>query len=564
MSSGLSFEGFKIKRLSDIIDELTTALKAQFGNIDTDADSVFGQLIGVLSKPIADAWETIESVYYSRYPDAAIGTSLDYASGLTGATRLGATYSRGFIGLHGTWNTTVPVGTQFSTLGKKDIFVLNADTIINNLNTGDIFVTVETPAGSGGILYSVNISGTECGFTTSIAMTTEEIATQIKSNILSAFGSGITVTDYVNGTLRLQSDNTIIPMLIIVTPDILSWSSPGAVTALEIGAVTATAGELVTIETPVSGLDSVINYDDITAGRDLESDTAFRQRRLLELMISGAGTVESIRSKILQEVENVTDCAVFENDTDVSVGIMTPHSLQVVATGGNEQTIANKLWLIKPAGIATIGSVSKTVIDSMGLAHNVRFNRAYTRYAWVWAILTTFGVGEEETFPVDGADQVKGKIKDYGDTISMGRDVIPQRFYKPINEVSGIESTDLWISLPQYTLAIVDGTFVNLAALYAYLASLRTPTTGELFAVLGSGDTTDDALETAKGSAVVANDVFAILNLTTPAVTYVGNLEVDPTTVSPSATPYVQYNLEVAPTEHSEFSLTRITVAVAP
>jgi len=563
MSFGLSFEGFQIKRLPDIIDELVIDLKTQFGNIDTEADSVFGQLIGVLAKPIADAWEILESIYFSRYPETAIGTSLDYAASLTGAIRLPATYSVGGVGLHGSWSTTVPNGTQFSTLDHKNIFILNGDVYISNEDVSQIYISIESPAGGPGVIYSVLINGIECGLTSAGAMTIEEVAAQLAINIVSAYPDSISVFDCLNGTVFVYS--TTLLMTVVLTASILSWSTPAPITAQEIGEITANAGEIVNIETPVSGLDSVINYESVTVGRNAESDTAFRQRRLIELMVSGAGTVESIQSKILQSVAQVTDCAVFENDTDVSVGIMTPHSVQVIVTGGDDQSIANEIWLVKPAGIATIGSISKTVIDSLGLGHTIKFNRAYIRYAWVWAILTPFGVGEEETFPSDGATQVQDKIKLYGDTIGMGRDLIPQRFYKPINEVSGVMSTDLWIALPQYTLTIIDSSYADLAALYVYLATFRAPGTGELFAVQGSGDTTDNALATAKGGAVVDGDVFAISGLAPSAsVAYVGNLLIDPSTVAPSATPYVQYNHVVGPTEHSEFSLTRITVAVAP
>jgi uncharacterized phage protein gp47/JayE len=562
MNFGISSEGFLIKRLPDIIDEITTALKDQFGNIDSGADSVFGQIIGVLAKPIADLWELAEKEYFSRYPDTAEGISLDYAAGITGAVRLDATYSRGVVGLHGTVATIVPNGTQLSTLDHKNIFLIEGDTEITNVDIQQIYVSVETAASGPGEVYSVIINSIECGLTSAGAMTVEEIAAQVALNIVAAFPDSVSVFDCLNGTLLVFSLSML--MTVALTADILSWSTPGLVTSQEIGAVAADDGEIVNIETPVSGLDSVINYEPVEMGRDLETDIEFRKRRLIELMISGAATAEAIRSKIIQGVTGVTDCQVFENDTDSTVGIMTPHSIHVVLTGGDEQAIAEKIWLVKAAGIETIGSISKTVIDSEGLAHVIKFSRAYTRYAWVYAILTVFTVGDEEVFPVDGVTQVKDKIKDYGDTINLGYDLLIQRFFKPINEVVGVESTDLYICLPQYTLTIIDESYADLTALIAYLTTLRAPTVGELFAVLGSGDTIDNALATAKGSAVVENDVFAISGISPAAVTYVGNLLVDPTTVPIGDSPYVQYNQVVSPLEHSEFSLDRIIVTLAP
>ena len=46
---------------------------------------------------------------------------------------------------------------------------------------------------------------------------------------------------------------------------------------------------------------------------------------------------------------------------------------------------------------------------------------------------------------------------------------------------------------------------------------------GLVFKVTGTGDTTDNALENAKGSAPAANDLFAVTNITTEEVVYIGN-----------------------------------------
>lgn len=559
MTFGLTDDGFLIKRLPDILDEIVSDLKAQFGNIDSSADSVFGQLIGVLAKREADVWEAFESLYFSRYPDTATGAALDYAAGLTGISRLPATYSTGLVALIGDEGTVVPEGTQFSSLENKDVFSLDSDTEISAVDVTDIFINVEQAADDAGVIFSVDINEEECGLTSGAAMTVEEVSAAISANITSTFGTLITITDYLNGALRLRSPT--LPLTVIVTDDLLSWGTPGEITAGEIGSVSAAAKDIVNIDTPVSGLDSVVNYDEIDAGRNLESDTALRQRRLIELTIAGAGTVESIRSKILQNVADVTACAVFENDTDTTVGIMTPHSLQAVVSGGDEQEIADMIWQVKPAGIATIGSVSKTVLDSQGLGHTIKFNRAYERIAWVYAIITPFTAGEEEVFPDDGVAQVAEKLLAYGESLDMGKDIIPQRFYKPINEVTGIDYTDLWVAVPEYTAAIVDETYADLEALFAYLTTLRAPYYGDLIAVLGAGDTTDDALATAKGGAVVANDVFAVSELSPlAAVTYVGNLGIDPTTVLPSETPFSQTNIEIGDTEQPVFNSGRITV----
>jgi hypothetical protein len=52
---GLSPQGFKQKRLTDIIQSMNSRIANQLGvQISTEANSVFGQLIGVFSYEIAD------------------------------------------------------------------------------------------------------------------------------------------------------------------------------------------------------------------------------------------------------------------------------------------------------------------------------------------------------------------------------------------------------------------------------------------------------------------------------------------------------------------------------
>ena len=66
---GLTSEGFKQKRLADIIQSMNNRIADQLGvQISTEANSVFGQLIGVFSYEIADLWEQTAQVYGAMYP----------------------------------------------------------------------------------------------------------------------------------------------------------------------------------------------------------------------------------------------------------------------------------------------------------------------------------------------------------------------------------------------------------------------------------------------------------------------------------------------------------------
>jgi hypothetical protein len=96
--------------------------------------------------------------------------------------------------------------------------------------------------------------------------------------------------------------------------------------------------------------------------------------------------------------------------------------------------------------------------------------------------------------------------------------------------IGDTDDADLQAALvyPQLTMTVTDATDADLATFFAaagelYVALTRAPAVGDAFKVTGVGDTTDNALQTAKGGAVAANDVFIVSNIGTPAVVYAGN-----------------------------------------
>ncbi len=122
MTYGITADGLVIKTLADIQEELETALRVTFGaQINTSAQSVFGQLIGIFSEREALLWELLSDLYNAQYPSTAEGVSLDLAAALTGHARLPAIASRiEEVELSGTAGTIVPAGVIFSVADNPD------------------------------------------------------------------------------------------------------------------------------------------------------------------------------------------------------------------------------------------------------------------------------------------------------------------------------------------------------------------------------------------------------------------------------------------------------------
>ncbi len=225
----------------------------------------------------------------------------------------------------------------------------------------------------------------------------------------------------------------------------------GNMQALEAGEVLALAGTLTNIETPVSGWDSVTNPDDGDTGRDEESDSELRQRRQESLQISGAGTVEAIRSRLLQQVDGVSAATIIENpgDTEDAEG-RPPHSFESLVVGGTTADIADLIWQAKPAGIQTVGQITETVTDSQGETHDISFSRPIDVYIWAKVVVN---VGDSDEFPDTASAKatIKEEIVNYGQAqFEVGNAVIYQALYGPIyRNVPGIASVTVEIAANQ-------------------------------------------------------------------------------------------------------------------
>ena len=121
--SGLTPTGFDRKRLVDILSDIETAQKAIFGeNIDLNSESRFGQLNGILSEAISDAWESQEDVYESFIPASSSGVSLSDLVQLNGIRRDDGDNSTVTATITGTVGLVIPAGSQASVVGTEAVF----------------------------------------------------------------------------------------------------------------------------------------------------------------------------------------------------------------------------------------------------------------------------------------------------------------------------------------------------------------------------------------------------------------------------------------------------------
>ena len=429
---GLSAEGFKQKRLTDIIQSMNSRISDQLGvQIATEPNSVFGQLVGVFSYEIADLWEQASQVYGAMYPHTASGVSLDNASALAGISPIQAEKTTVICTCYGTPGTMIPYGSQ---IGSQNLTFECAETSAYIDTSKASYVGISVPSVVVGNTYSVTIDGTIYSYTAVTDDTPSLVLTGIGSQISVA---GITAS-VNNDVLEITTDDQQDSFDVIASANlnIDSVGSPVKFSCTEVGAITPSIGTLTTIITNYAGWESVNNLVSANVGRKAETDTALRQRWNSSLYTRSVAMTDSIASALLT-LNGVTSATVYENETDsTDADGRPPHSIEAVVGGGDADAIGLAIWQKKSAGIDTYGSQSVSVTDSQGFAHNINFNRPLPIEVWLNISVTEY---PEESLPADATTRIIDAVMNYASTLTVGNDVIIQRFMGEIyRNISGI------------------------------------------------------------------------------------------------------------------------------
>lgn len=245
--------------------------------------------------------------------------------------------------------------------------------------------------------------------------------------------------------------------------------------ALEYGAIgNVEVGEIVVVGNPMPGINSVTNTIALRDGQDEETDAELIKRYYDSLGKLGNRRVESIKAKVLDEVEGVRACVVIENDTmQEDADGRPPKSFETILLGGEPADIARKIFEAKPGGIQAYGKTVESVNDSHGMAHQIGFT-----YATVVPVYVKVYVKKTKDYPINGDDQIKEQVVKYiGGTyenelhggVGMSENVIVSRCESRMFVVDGVKDVRVELS--------TDGTaFKNENVLIAFPQVAETDT----------------------------------------------------------------------------------------
>lgn len=451
----LSSTGLYPLRYETVEAQIDDAIQQAFGgNIDLSSDSLMGVYADVFGISETELWELSQAVYDSANLMSAEGYLLDNLALLVGIVRLPASSTRGVLWVGAKDGTVLPAESRFQSI-VGDYFISELAT---NITTGAcVRTTMVVSDLVQGESYTVTINGN--------VFRREATANQTKMDILKYFEEVLptdgVVTTELGGT---QTD----PFLIIehveptTTMDISATSylsfpeviCPTIISAEEVGAIEVEPNT-VTTYVPDSNsqitLDYISNPLSLVTGRELESDGDLRARLLVHYTTVAGGTPDAIANTV-RGLEGVNSVKVIENlTTTTNSRGMPPKSFQVIVDKGTDQLIAEAIWSAKPAGIHCYAdrfsplTISKNVLDYNSQSHLIRFIRPVTRYVWIYCQYTLYS---EEIFPTSGELIMKEELAAFGQTLGIGNDIIPDRFYPSVyRNVKGVDDVELYFAV---------------------------------------------------------------------------------------------------------------------
>ena len=150
--------GFERPTYDEILENQINRAKTLFGDtIDTSELTALGKYIRINVADIDTLYQTLEGVYYARFPNTASGVSLDRLCPFAGITRNAATYARHKVTLTGTAGATIEAGFEVSNENQSAVFHLIDDYVIGDSGTVTAYVDCNE-AGTVGNITSASIN----------------------------------------------------------------------------------------------------------------------------------------------------------------------------------------------------------------------------------------------------------------------------------------------------------------------------------------------------------------------------------------------------------------------
>lgn len=196
----------------------------------------------------------------------------------------------------------------------------------------------------------------------------------------------------------------------------------------------------------------LVNVGLITGGADLEDDDALRSRLEQASQEAPSSPYNGVISGVLN-VTGVSAVKIVSNDTMETDSSGNPaKTLHIYADGGLSDDIGPAIFDCIAAGIQTYGSIDVPVTDVGGTVHHVYYDQPTAVPIYVSVKATT-----NESFTLEGNDQIKNAVMDYIKSVGMGDTIHYSYLYKYLyDNVTGLDVADVKMGISADKLSAGD------------------------------------------------------------------------------------------------------------
>nr|DAJ49679.1 MAG TPA: Baseplate wedge protein [Caudoviricetes sp.] len=434
---GLTDNGFVIKRLDTILNEIHEELSDGFG-IDTriSKPSFLDVLVTTFAGQIANLWEVAQDSYYAKYPSSATGVHLDNSIQYGGIRREMAArtiYPLHCTGIDGTKvRRHTPVATN--TNPETRLYAINDFEISRSkFNSCRLKVVAVENAN-----YSITINGSEYIYTNNSndkAALVTGIANSLRNSDfnVNVDGDGIIIADKLLGRVSKLVLSSNLTTDYIVT--ISNFETE------KFGKIQLPNDVITKLVDNIAGFTNVRNRLQPIYGREAQTDVELRQAYIAKSALRSNTMVDSVVAEILNTVVGIETVSGFENDTDfVNDRQMPPHSIEFVVEGGEDSEIASAILRKKAGGIQTYGSVVVDVPGKYGDSIPIKFNRPTYIYVWLKIVLHC----KRSSLPDNYKKMVSSLIVEKNKKISTGKNLLIQTLIESLYEaIPGLTYVDI-------------------------------------------------------------------------------------------------------------------------
>jgi uncharacterized phage protein gp47/JayE len=288
-------------------------------------------------------------------------------------------------------------------------------------------------------------SGTDLDVLASITGTKRGVGTQSTASVTIGGTDGTVI---LAGSLVESTENG--EQWTIDADVTIAGATAATVTAVNFGAITASAATITKIVNPQSGWASVTNAAPATAGQNPDTDAELRIERNNGVGLPGQNQIDSTFAAIAN-VDGVVRVTIYENDSvdPVDANGLPIHSTAILVEGGDDDEVAEAIYFKRnpgPIQHQTSNPVTVPVTSPVtGNEKDIIFNRPDAV-----DITVIYNITDDGTLPPDIEQQIKdatlaytnGELLDadcgFNQTgFSIGEDVHAGRFYTPANQVIG-------------------------------------------------------------------------------------------------------------------------------